>query len=316
VTARWICAALALAACRAAPIPPDQRYPAGTALTAKFIVVAGTRLRYVEVGSGPSVVLIHGFGASIYNWHRTIEPLAAAGFHVVAFDNRGFGFSDKPAHGYSNADYARLVLALIDSLHLPDAVLVGHSMGGAIAAETALRGPSRVRGLVLVDAAGLGTRGAFGVRATRGPGIGPVAASLRSRWVTEQVLRSTFADPSKVTAADVDQNYAAVAEPDFGRALRGVLREFRFDALRGRLAAIRVPCLVVWGDHDRLIPERFGRELARDLLRSAFIEVPKAGHDVPEEAPADFNRILIEFLGHGLPATPRDLALTSGANNQ
>ena len=305
----WICAGLALVACRAAPIPPDQRYPAGTALTAKFIAVAGVRLRYVETGSGPSVVLIHGFGASLYSWHRTIEPLAAAGFHVVAFDAKGFGFSDKPAHGYSNADYARQVLALIDSLHLPDAVLVGHSMGGAIAAEAALRGPSRVRGLVLVDAAGLGTRGALGIRAARGPVLGPLAASLRTRWVTEQLLRSTYADPSKVTAADVDQYYAAVAEPDFGRAVRGVLREFRFDALRGRLAAIEVPCLVVWGDHDRLIPERLGRELAQDLLRSAFIEVPHAGHDVPEEAPDVFNQTLIAFLQHGLPATPRDLAL-------
>jgi pimeloyl-ACP methyl ester carboxylesterase len=143
-----------------------------------------------------------------------------------------------------------------------------------------------------------------------------MAASLRSRWVTAQVLRSTFADPSKVTEADVDQYYAPMADPDFGRALRGVLREFRFDALRGRLAAIQVPCLVVWGDHDRLIPERLGRELARDLLRSAFVEVPHAGHDVPEEAPDEFNRLLITFLGHGLPATPRDLALTSGANHQ
>jgi len=309
VKASWIGAALALAACRATPIAADQRYPAGTSLEARFIVVAGTRLRYVETGTGPSVVLIHGFGASIYSWHRTIEPLAAAGFHVVAFDAKGFGFSDKPAHGYSNGDYARLVLTLIDSLHLPDAVLVGHSMGGAIAAEAALRGPSRVRGLVLVDAAGLGTRGGLGVHAARGPVVGPLAASLRSRWVTEQVLRSTYADPSKVTAGDVDQYYAAVAEPDFGRALRGVLREFRFDALRGRLAAIEVPCLVVWGDHDRLIPERLGRELAHDLLRSAFIEVPRAGHDVPEEAPEAFNQLLIAFLQHGLPATPRDLAL-------
>jgi pimeloyl-ACP methyl ester carboxylesterase len=316
VRARWIWAALALAACRAAPIPPERRYPAGTALTAKFIMVAGTRLRYVEAGKGPSVVLIHGFGASIYTWHRTIEPLAAAGFHVVAFDNKGFGFSDKPTHGYSNADYARLVLALIDSLHLPDPVLVGHSMGGAIAAETALRGPSRVRGLVLVDAAGLGTRGALGVSAARGPVLGPVAASLRSRWVAAELLRSTYADPSKVTEADIDQYYAAVAEPDFARALRGVLREFRFDALRGRLAAIQVPCLVVWGDHDRLIPERLGRELAHDLLRSAFIEVPNAGHDVPEEAPDVFNHTLIAFLEHGVPATPRDLALASGANRQ
>jgi pimeloyl-ACP methyl ester carboxylesterase len=235
---------------------------------------------------------------------------------VVAFDNKGFGFSDKPAHGYSNADYARLVLALIDSLHLPDVVLVGHSMGGAIAAETALRGPTRVRGLVLVDAAGLGTRGALGLRAARAPLIGPVAASVRSRWVTAQVLRSTFADPSKVTEADIDQYYAPVADPAFGLALRGVLREFRFDALRGRLAAIQVPCLVVWGDHDRLIPEQLGRELARDLLRSAFIAVPNAGHDVPEEAPDEFNRLLIAFLEHGLPSTPRDLALASGVNQQ
>ncbi len=313
--ARWVCTALILAACRAAPIPPAQRYPAGTSLTAKYIVVAGTRLRYVESGNGPSVVLIHGFGGSIYGWRRTIEPLAAAGFHVVAFDAKGFGFSDKPAHGYSNGDYARLVLALVDSLHLPDPVLVGHSMGGAIAAEAALRAPDRIRGLVLVDAAGLGTRGALGVRAARWPVVGPVAASLRSRWVTGRLLRSTFADPSKVTEADVDQYYAAVAEPDFGRALRGVLHEFRFDALRGRLAGIPVPCLVVWGDHDRWIPDRFGRELAQNLLRSAFIEVPHAGHDVPEEVPDVFNRILITFLEHGLPATPADLALhTSGAN--
>src|SRR6266571_1209063 len=169
VKARWVCTALILAACRAAPIPPAQRYPAGTSLTAKYIVVAGTRLRYVESGNGPSVVLIHGFGGSIYGWRRTIEPLAAAGFHVVAFDAKGFGFSDKPAHGYSNGDYARLVLALVDSLHLPDPVLVGHSMGGAIAAEAALRAPDRIRGLVLVDAAGLGTRGALGVRAARWP---------------------------------------------------------------------------------------------------------------------------------------------------
>lgn len=313
MSVRWGLLALALAACRATPIPAAKRYPAGTSLAAKFMIVAGTRLRYVEAGRGPSVILIHGFGGSLYGWHRTIEPVAAAGFHVVAFDDRGFGFSDKPAHGYSNADYARLVLALIDSLHLPDAVLVGHSMGGAIAAEAALRGPGRVRGLVLVDAAGLGTRGALGVRAAHWPVVGPVAASLRSRWVTGRLLRSTFADPSKVTEADVDQYYAAVAEPDFGRALRGVLHEFRFDALRGRLGAMQVPCLVVWGDRDRWIPQHFGQQLARDLLRSAFIVIPATGHDVPEEAPEAFNRTLVDFLEHGLPKAPPDLALAAGA---
>src|SRR5207302_77029 len=75
-----------------------------------------------------------------------------------AFDNRGFGFSGKPATGYDKASYARLTVALLDALHLPDAVLIGHSMGGAIAAEVAIAHPERVRGLVLIGSAGLGAR--------------------------------------------------------------------------------------------------------------------------------------------------------------
>src|SRR5204863_28486 len=99
----------------------------------KTLVVDGTPIRYIDAGAGPAVVLIHGFAASMYAWRHTIGPLAAAGYRVVAFDDRGFGFSARPATGYANADYVRLVVALLDSLHIPDAVLVGHSMGGEIA---------------------------------------------------------------------------------------------------------------------------------------------------------------------------------------
>ena len=148
---------LAGAACRAAPIPDSARYPAGTGLQAHYVTVDGTRIRYVEQGTGPSVVLLHGLGASIYTWREVIGPVAAAGFHVVAFDNRGFGSSDKPKSGYTAAAYANLTVDLLDSLHLSDVVLVGHSMGGEIAALATLRAPQKVRGLVLIDAAGLGT---------------------------------------------------------------------------------------------------------------------------------------------------------------
>ena len=146
------------AACRAAPIPAAQRYPAGTPFRATDRTIDGTQLRIIDSGTGTPVVLLHGFGASMYSWRHTLPALTAAGYRVIAFDNRGFGFSAKPAHGYRTAEYATLTTALLDSLHIASAVLVGHSMGGAIAAEVALAHPDRVRGLVLIDAAGYGMR--------------------------------------------------------------------------------------------------------------------------------------------------------------
>ncbi|PYO82541.1 MAG: alpha/beta hydrolase, partial [Gemmatimonadetes bacterium] len=150
MTRRLVLVLACAGACRTAPIPEDQRYPAGTDFTARYVVVDGTRIRYIDAGRGPSVVFLHGLGASMYAWRNTLAAVRAAGYRVVAFDNRGFGFSDKPPHGYDNAAYARLLAAFMDSLHVADAVLVGHSMGGAIAAEAAIAWPDRVRGLVLI----------------------------------------------------------------------------------------------------------------------------------------------------------------------
>src|SRR5206468_5349465 len=220
-------------ACRASPIPEAQRYPAGTPFRAQYRTIDGTRLRLIDSGRGTPVVFIHGIGASMYGWRYQLAPLVAAGYRVVAFDNRGFGFSDKPAHGYHNADYVRLVISLLDSLGISSAVLVGHSMGGAIAAEVALAHPDRVRGLVLIDAAGFGVSWPGVLKIARWPFVGAIATSFRGRWITGRILRSTYAVPDKVTEADVDQYYAPVPDPYFGVALRGVLHEFMFDSLGG-----------------------------------------------------------------------------------
>src|SRR5207249_4477912 len=86
----------------------------------------------------------------LYAWRKNLAPIAATGFRVIAFDLPGFGFSDKaaPASGYDNKSYVRASVALLDSLHIADAVLVGHSMGGAIAAQVAIDHPERVRGIL------------------------------------------------------------------------------------------------------------------------------------------------------------------------
>lgn len=297
-----------LGACRTDPIAPAQRYPAGTPLTAKYLIVDSSRIRYIDTGTGPDVVLIHGLAASVYSWRHTIMPLAQSGYRVIAFDNRGFGFSDQPGTGYSNAAYVDLLFGLLDSLRIGDAVLVGHSMGGAIAAEAALARPERVRGLVLVDAAGLGVRWPFMLRAARWPIVGAVFDRFRGRGATARILRMLYADPTRVTDQDVDQYYAPLAQPGAGRALRGVLREFRFDQLRGRVDSISAPTLVVWGSGDRLIPPTVGQSVVLDLPRGAFVMVPGAGHALPEEDPGAFNRTLLAFLRQGLPGPPPNVA--------
>jgi pimeloyl-ACP methyl ester carboxylesterase len=303
----------ALASCRAAPIPEDLRYPAGTGFQTRTLIVDGTDLRIIDSGTGTPVVFLHGFGASMYSWRHVLPVVAGAGYRVIAFDNRGFGFSEKPRHGYTNGAYARLAIALLDSLRITSAVFVGHSMGGAIAAEVALRAPDRVRGLVLVDAAGAGVRWPGVLRIARVPFIGAVATTMRGRWITGRILRSTYADPRKVTETDVDQYYAPVARGDYGPALRGVLREFRFDTLvgTGRLRLLQPPTLVLWGDDDRWIKLGDGTRLAREIPRSAFVIIPRAGHTPAEEQPDELNRVLMEFLKEGLSRIPENVAWSS-----
>lgn len=296
-------------ACRADPIPPEQRYPAGTPFHVAYRTIDSTRLRIIDSGTGTPVVLIHGFGASLYSWRHTLPALTAAGYRVVAFDNRGFGFSDKPAHGYGTAAYARLVVALLDSLRISSAVLVGHSMGGAIAAEVALAHPDRVRGLVLIDAAGYGIGFPPVLRIARWPFIGAIATTLRSRWITARIVRSTYADPSKLTDADVDQYYAPVPDAEYGRALRGVLREFSFDSLSGgRLRTLQSPTLIIWGDADRWIPPSQGARFGREAPRAVFAMVPHTGHNAPEESAPEVNRLLLDFLKEGLSRIPENVA--------
>src|SRR2546426_114084 len=178
----------ALAGCRASALPESQLFPAGTEFAARYLRVDGAKIRYIDAGHGAPVIFLHGLGASMYAWRKNLPAVVAAGFRVIAFDNRAFGLSDKPPAPYDNAAYARLTVALMDSLRLTDAVLVGHSMGGAIAAEVAIAYPQRVRGLVLMGSAGLGAREPLLFRIARWPVLGRVALAFRGRAFTGRLL--------------------------------------------------------------------------------------------------------------------------------
>src|SRR5215467_6053581 len=120
-----------------------------------FTTVHGTRIHYQEAGAedAPAIVLIHGFISSTLVWSDVLLPLARQGFHVVAPDLPGYGYSEKPSNGfYSIKTQARVILGLMDRLGIRKAILVGGSYGGAIAASIALDHPDRVERLILVGA--------------------------------------------------------------------------------------------------------------------------------------------------------------------
>ena len=121
----------------------------------KFVSVDGARVHYQEFGdvSKPTLIMIHGYTASLYVWKTVAPMLADSGFHVVALDLLGFGYSDKPSwFDYAIASQARIVARFMNRLGIGRATLVGSSYGGAVAATLALDYPERVEKLVLVDA--------------------------------------------------------------------------------------------------------------------------------------------------------------------
>src|SRR5215468_8516825 len=144
----------------------------------RFADVDGVRIHYQEKGSGPPLVLIHGYTASTFEWKDVFEPLSQQ-FRVIAVDLKGFGFSGKPDGDYTRRAQADLVIRLLDNLKIDRAILCGNSMGGEVSMHAAVRRPDRVSALILVDSGGVtvGGGGSVAPGVTGWPVVGPAIAA-------------------------------------------------------------------------------------------------------------------------------------------
>ena len=304
---------VALLAALVLPLPGGPGKDAATLADpdGRFITVGGTSTYLVEAGpaDGPAVILVHGFGGSTYSWRYTSATLAAAGYHVVALDLRGFGLSAKGWDAdYSHPAQARLVLGVMDAVGVKSAVLVGHSMGGNVAAQAAMMAPDRVRALVLVDAAiappgesaspVTGVAGALlGVPPIRRIAQFAIRLGLGGDTI-EKMLRSAYADPSFPTTADVAAYGLAQQVTDWDLALLGVIRDSGRNALPAPVATLSTgrPVLVAWGEKDPWIPLATGEALRASIPGAQWLLVPGAGHLPMEEGRAGFEPGLLAFL--------------------
>jgi pimeloyl-ACP methyl ester carboxylesterase len=276
---------------------------------------AGARISYLRSGVGPSVLLIQGVGVVGEGWRPQIDELGAR-FDLVAFDNRGIGLSSAGPDPLSIEAMASDALAIMDTERIDAFHLVGHSMGGLIAQEVALRAPARIASLALLCTFANGKQGSR-------PTLGMWGPALRTRIGTRKSRRNAFLElvmpPAYLGTVD-RRRLAEDLRPFFGHDLADqppiVMKQLRamskYDAgaRLAQLAPIRT--LVASAVGDRIAPLAYGRALAAAIPGSRFVEIPEAGHGVTIQRASAVNALLSEHFGAAQPSRPTADAAAAG----
>ncbi len=268
-------------------------------LTPAFVDLGGLRVRYVRAGSGPPVILLHGFASSLYTW-KDVLPALAAEHDVVVIDLPGFGGSGIP-RPLEGASYPGVVLAVMDRLGLARASLVGNSLGGSVAVAVAALRPDRVERLIVIDSAGFNFRARdrpLLLRLIAAPGVAAVAERLpvRRRLVAAG-LRQVFFHDDLVTDERIDEYAAPLLRPGAVRAAAELLSGPLVADFDGLAARVRAPTLVVWGREDTWIPVAHAQRFTESIPGATAIVIEACGHTPQEEKPAEVAALLARFLG-------------------
>jgi pimeloyl-ACP methyl ester carboxylesterase len=268
----------------------------------EFVDVGGARLYYYAAGSrgaGEPIVLIHGFPTSSHLW-RDVVPLLPSGGRVVVLDLLGYGRSDRPMErDLSIKGHAERVIALLDALRIQYAAIVGHDLGGGIAQYLAVRHPTRVERLCLIDSVGFDewpTRQIKMAKATL-----PLTRHLPTTWILS-ALRSEmergYTQESRA-ARSMDIYIRPFCSPEGRDVLMQHLEALDPEetvALEPRLGEIMAPTAVITGAHDPFITAGVARQLHEAIPNSTLDVLPDVRHFTPEESPEAISSIIEQWL--------------------
>ncbi|MEI6506677.1 MAG: alpha/beta hydrolase [Planctomycetota bacterium] len=267
----------------------------------------------------PTLVFIHGFGATLHTWDDLLPALE--GRHaVLRMDLKGFGRSGRPRDDrYSLDEHAEIVSQLVIGESHGPVVLVGHSYGGAVAILTWLKlrdrpGP-RVSGLVLIDSASYAQRLPFFITLYRSPltrwAVPLTPPSLRARFVLEHL----FVNRSRVSRERVERYASGMRRPGSHAASTSAANQIRpadFAGVSRVIRAIDVPTQIIWGDRDKAVPAAFARRLHEEIAGSTLAMLPNVGHIPQEECPEHVLAVIEPFLAS--VSTPPDFQRPPGGS--
>jgi 4,5:9,10-diseco-3-hydroxy-5,9,17-trioxoandrosta-1(10),2-diene-4-oate hydrolase len=271
------------------------------------IVVDGLGVRYLELGEGPPVLLLHGgsLGSSADVFLRNMPPLAQAGFRAIAFDQPGFGLSDAPID-HSGAYRRKFILSFMDALGVERAALVGHSQAGGPAAQIAMQAPQRVSHVIV-----LGT-GSLLPPTQEGRGKSEAAAQqrLERRMAlteptledTRKLLEATLFHQELITPDELALRHSRSVGPAFAafcarnETLERGAPKTESEPMWRRLAEMPVPLLMIYGREDRARAYERANALKNAYPQLNLHIVDGCKHLVPWDAAAEFIRLAVPFL--------------------
>ncbi len=248
---------------------------------------------FTTLGSGPTVLMLHGIGGGHLAFAPQVESFASSGYRAVAWDMPGYGHS-APIEPYTFKGLAESCIALIEGLKCEHVVLVGHSMGGMVAQEVMARRPERVSRLVLC-----GTSPAFGKpdgdwqAAFVAERTAPLQAGKTMAELAEVLVPQMIGPGALPEGVRLAQHCMGLVNPStYRRALEALVT---FDR-RANLPHIHVPTLLLAGEHDRNAPPAVMRKMSQAIAGSTFLEMPGVGHLQNLEAPEAFDAAVLNFL--------------------
>jgi 3-oxoadipate enol-lactonase len=270
--------------------------------------VNGFTMAYDDVGSGPAVVLIHGFPLTRRMWRHQARALVEAGYRVVLPDLRGFGESEASAGPYSMSVFADDILGLMNHLGIDKAAIAGMSMGGYILFDLLERHPGRISAVGFISTRAAADDETGKARRTR---LAHSVEESGSQEVVDGFAGILFAEDTKIRRPELVAEVRQWMEAASRRGLAGALLAMRdrkdYNAF---LATIDLPALILRGEDDRLIPQAETEAMQQVLPRASLCAIPGGGHMVNLEQPEAFNACLAGFLQTAL--TPRSSAGAAG----
>lgn len=248
------------------------------------------RVHYRDEGrrDGPTLVLVHGYAASLHAWEPWVRALSSD-YRVITLDLPGHGLT-RSDQGYTagRPGFEAVVDQVTRRLGAERFTLAGNSMGGGVAWSYAIRHPERVEGLVLVDPAGWPSTGgqqALIFRILEQPLGRALLKNIDTRQLVRQGLQAAYLDPALVTPVLVDRYVELARAPGHRDVLLSLQTGPRVEATPQRLAAIKAPTLVMFGAEDRLIPAADGPRFTAAIPGATLITYPDVGHVPMEQIP-------------------------------
>ncbi|MBS1151240.1 MAG: alpha/beta hydrolase fold protein [Myxococcaceae bacterium] len=295
-------ALLGLLACTSGCLSFHRGAMPGEPASATYVNLGDTRVRYLDVGKGPAVVLIHGFASSLETWGRVV-PVLAKTHRVLALDLKGFGWTDRPEGDYSPHAQAQLVSALMEERGIESAVIVAHSWGSSIALDLALTEPAKVTRLALYDAWVYEEQLPSFFHLARASGIGEILFGLFYDQRPDERLAQAFFEPQLLSEQLVEDVERALERPGTRAAALAAARGQRFASVQDEYRKILVPTLLLWGREDRVTTLAVGERLSRELPQSRLVVYPRCGHFPMLEAAAASTDELQKFIVETEPHT-------------